>query len=86
MTLQSSHIYRFATEAQWAQCLFRGADRTTCAARMGMRPTAPFADEPTRFASEGAWVPTLTAVGEFIWRDAADRFLRAFAGTMHRPL
>jgi phage tail-like protein len=80
MSLQSSHIYRFATQAQWAQCLFRGADRTTSFANVGMHPTPPLADEPTRFASSGAWAPTVTKVGESIWRDGAGRLLRALAG------
>jgi phage tail-like protein len=80
MTLQSSRIYRFATASQWDQCLFRGADRSTLAARRGMRPTAPFIDQPARFASSGAWAPTVTAVGEFIWRDGAGKLLRVFAG------
>jgi phage tail-like protein len=80
MTLQSSRIYRFATASQWDQCLFLGADRSTAAARVGMRPTAPFTEQPARFASSGAWAPNVTAVGEFIWRDGAGKLLRAFAG------
>jgi phage tail-like protein len=80
MTLQSSHIYRFASASQWDQCQFRGADRSTPAARVGLRPVAPFSDQPARFASSGAFGPAISAVGEFIWRDNAGRLLRALSG------
>src|SRR5262249_3932085 len=65
--------------SQWDKCQFRGADRSSPAA-LKARPVAPFSDEPTRFASTGAWAPAVTAVGEFIWRDGAGKLLRAFAG------
>jgi phage tail-like protein len=80
MTLQSSRVYRFATTAQWNQCQFSGADRSPSGARDGVRPVAPFADVPTRFASNGAWAPAVTAVGEFVWRDDTGTLRRAFAG------
>lgn len=68
--------YHFATEEQWNQCLFVGADRETKEGRIGLRPFAPFGGAPARFASSGGWAPAISCADEALWRNDAGQLVR----------
>jgi phage tail-like protein len=78
MSVPISRVYRFATAAQWNTCLFSGADRSTPGLAATVQPTAPYSDQPLRFASRGARATGVSAVGEFLWRGDDGALLRAF--------
>jgi phage tail-like protein len=61
--------YRFATEAQWASCLFVQTDRESLRKGEGVRPFAPYSRPATLYRSPGAYAPAITQAGEILWRD-----------------
>ena len=61
--------YRFASEAQWNECLFAGADRDSREARNVFRPVAPYAGSPTRYQTRCGAASAISRVGEVLWRD-----------------
>ena len=61
--------YRFASEAQWNECLFAGADRDSRETRDVFRPVAPYAGSPTRYQTRGGAASAISRVGEVLWRD-----------------
>lgn len=69
MNQRLPHAYRFASEAQWNECLFAGADRDTRQARNVFRPVAPYASTPTRYQTRGGAASAISRVGEVLWRD-----------------
>ena len=71
MTADPLRSYRFSTAAQWNACLFDRADSSA-----GLRPFAPFALPPLRFATPGAHAPVITRTGEILWRDDAGTLYR----------
>ena len=70
--------YRFATEEQWNACLFTRADRDSREARNGLHPFNPYAGPAIRFESKGGSAPTVSHVGEFLWRDDERNLRRLF--------
>jgi len=75
MTANPLRSYRFSTAAQWNACLF---DRAGSGGD-GLRPFAPFAQPPTRYATAGAHAPAVTRTGEILWRDDAGTLYRLTA-------
>jgi len=65
--------YRFATDAQWSACLITGAAPDT---HPGIRPFAPFAGAPMRFATQGGVAPAISCVGEILWRGGGGALYR----------
>lgn len=61
--------YRFASEAQWNECLFAGADRDSREGRNVFRPVAPYAGPPTRYPTSGGAAAAISRVREVLWHD-----------------
>ena len=68
--------YRFASEAQWSECLFAGADRDSRDGRNVFRPFAPYAGPPARYPTRGGAASAISRAGEVLWRDDEGRLHR----------
>lgn len=69
MSAESVKSYRFATDAQWAACLFDRVDREPRRSGEGVRPLAPYARPGTPYESGGGRAPVVTRAGEILWHD-----------------
>ncbi|QWW71206.1 phage tail protein [Rhizobium sp. WYJ-E13] len=80
MSPSRTSAFLFATKAQWASCLFVGADRQALDSGAGPAPSAPWGTPPQLVATRGAIAPTITDTGDLIWRDDAGVIQRLHDG------
>jgi phage tail-like protein len=80
VTAERQRSYRFATEAQWSQCISARTDGEALRATGVMRPLAPYSREGALFAARGAHAPAVTPAGEILWADGQGAFHRMLAG------
>ena len=60
--------YRFASEAQWNECMFAGVDRNSRKARNGLRPVRALCGSSGALPAPAGGTTT-THVSEVVWRD-----------------